>query len=292
MNMLAFVLGLLAVFYSRAASAQTFAAEPDEPSVLEEDPRRPEFDLEAPPTGSLWLAVTGAFRLADDADGAASQAHGMLVLGGSIDDVVKGGAVRRFQALAKTQPDEEQGASEPPAALLVARPRRQGTFARGCVRAAIEALGIAKEVDRLDDAATRARVSGLVPELRFRVARVVDEDQSLSPTEYDPERITASGGSSVWIEGRATFRLDRVVFADEEVAIERIRGERKKLEREIADDVVKSFAAWQRASAALETPDLDDEARARAEIDRAVEETRLDVLTNGWFSQNASKHRN
>jgi len=96
----------------------------------------------------------------------------------------------------------------------------------------------------------------------------------------------------VWIEGRATFRLERIVFADEEVAIERIRGERKKLEREIADDVVKSFAAWQRASAALETPDLDDEARARAEIDRAVEETRLDVLTNGWFSQNASKHRN
>jgi hypothetical protein len=128
-----------------------------------------------------------------------------------------------------------------------------------------------------------------VPELRLRVARVVDEDQSLSPTEYDPERITASGGSSVWIEGRATFRLERLVFADEEVALEKMRSERQKQEREIADDVLESFAAWQRANDRLGTPDLDDETRAKLDIDRVVAETRLDVLTGGWFAQNVDK---
>ena len=93
------------------------------------------------------------------------------------------------------------------------------------------------------------------------------------------------GGSSVWIEGRATFRLERLVFADEEVALEKMRGERRKLEREIADDVLKSFAIWQRATGSLSTPDIDDEIRAKLDIERVVEETRLDVLTNGWFTQ-------
>jgi hypothetical protein len=195
------------------------------------------------------------------------------MLGGSIDDVVKGTTARQHLALAKTQNDEPTASRDHADAP---RPQPRGVLARGCVRAAIEAAGVARELERLDDASMRARVSGLVPELRLRVARVVDEDQSLSPTEYDPERITASGGSSVWIEGRATFRLERLVFADEEVALEKMRGERRKLEREIADDVLKSFAVWQRASSALATSDIDDETR-----------TKLDE-SSGWWKKRGS----
>jgi hypothetical protein len=287
MQALRLIIAMLILWSPTVSLAQPSASEPEEPSVLEEDPRRPELEVDSPPTGSLWLALTGAFRVADDDSGRASHAQGMLMLGGSIDDVVKGTSVRQHLALAKTQSDEPSPPRD--AVPEEPRPRPRGPLARGCVRAAIEAAGIARELDRIDDASTRARVSGLVPELRLRVARVVDEDQSLSPTEYDPERITASGGSSVWIEGRATFRLERLVFADEEVALEKMRGERHKLEREIADDVLRSFAIWQRASGSLATPDIDDETRAKLDIERVVEETRLDVLTNGWFSQNVEK---
>lgn len=279
-TLLAAVLMLLAPTVSLAQAIET-----DEPSLLEEDPRRPELDPEAPPVAGLWLAVTGAFRMADDDDGAASQAQGMVMLGGTIDDVVKGTTVRQHVALAKTQTDEPAPPRDLP--REEPRPTARGPLARGCVRAAIDAAGVAKELARLDDVSTRARVSGLVPELRLRVARVVDEDQSLSPTEYDPERITASGGSSVWIEGRATFRLERLVFADEEVALEKMRAERHKLERDIADDVLKSFALWQRASALLARADLDDETREKLEIELSVEQTRLDVLTDGWFTAHA-----
>ena len=287
MQALPFIIAVLVLLAPTQSLAQASASEAEEPSLLEEDPRRPELELEAPPTGSLWLTVTGAFRVADDDQGRASHAQGMVMLGGSIDDVVKGTTARQHLALAKTQNDEPT----PPRETTpdAPRPQPRGVLARGCVRAAIEAAGVARELERLDDASMRARVSGLVPELRLRVARVVDEDQSLSPTEYDPERITASGGSSVWIEGRATFRLERLVFADEEVALEKMRGERRKLEREIADDVLKSFAVWQRASSALATSDIDDETRTKLDIERVVEETRLDVLTNGWFAAHAEK---
>lgn len=287
MQALRLVIAVLVLWAPIEALAQAIAGEAEEPSVLEEDPRRPELELDAPPTGSLWLAVTGAFRVADDDSGRASQGQGMVLLGGSIDDVVKGTTVRQHLALAKTQSDEPAPPHDAPAEAH--RPQPKGPLALACVRAAIEAAGVPRELERLDDASTRARVSGLVPELRLRVARVVDEDQSLSPTEYDPERITASGGSSVWIEGRATFRLERLVFADEEVALEKMRSERRKLEREIADDVLKSFAAWQRASGALATPDIDDETRAKLDIERVVEETRLDVLTNGWFAEHVER---
>jgi len=287
MQALRLIIAIVILWAPTDSFAQASASEPEEPSVLEEDPRRPELEPESSPTGSLWLAITGAFRVADDDSGRASHAQGMVMLGGSIDDVVKGTRVRQFAALAKTQTDEPSPPRD--AAVEAPPPRPKGPLARGCVKAAIEATGIARELDRLDDASTRARVSGLVPELRLRVARVVDEDQSLSPTEYDPERITASGGSSVWIEGRATFRLERLVFADDEVALEKMRGERQKLEREIADDVLKSFAVWQRASGSLATPDPDDETRAKLDIERVVEETRLDVLTNGWFAANVDK---
>src|SRR5690606_41297240 len=56
---------------------------------------------------------------------------------------------------------------------------------------------------RLDALASRARTSALLPELRLRATRAVDESESLSPTEYDPLRRTASGGTSTWFEARS-----------------------------------------------------------------------------------------
>jgi hypothetical protein len=169
------------------------------------------------------------------------------------------------------------GAAQGPSAARQARPRHGQGGARR------RRLGPkAKRASR--GAATRARASGLVPELRLRVAHVVDEDQRLAPTEYDPERITASGGTSLWLEARATFQLDRLVFADDEIALERLRADRAKLEAELIDDVLKSLEAWMRAGAALESEIASEEERLRADVDEAVAEARLDALTAGWFS--------
>lgn len=267
------------------AFAEEPSAEPDE--AWTEDPRRAEPEAWAPPPAELWVDLSGSIGL--DEDG--TRAAGMIVLGGKFDVFTKTAETRRASnANAKAQRDdaeEEEAAPTAEAPAIVRSADRsigRGALVRGAVKAALAAAGSGSVAERLSDVATRARASGLVPELRVRVAHVVDEDQSLAPTEYDPERITASGGTSLWLEGRATFRLDRLVFADDEIAVERLRADRAKLERAIVDEVLDSFERWQRADAKLANPLTEPLERDRAEIDLAVEEARLDALTDGWFS--------
>jgi hypothetical protein len=147
---------------------------------------------------------------------------------------------------------------------------------------------MAERARDLDDLASRARYAGLLPELRLRLAHVLDEDQSLAPTEYDPERVTASGGTSLWIEGRATFRLDRLAFADDEVAIEKLRMDRERSVRATTEDVLRALEKWQRAEAAAADEALPEPDRIRAEVDAAAASAVLDVLTDGWFSSPAA----
>lgn len=273
---------------------QVAAAQSVDDEAWTEDPRRAEPETYGPPPAKLWLSFVGSLGL----DGVDERAAGMILLGGKFDSTLKMPEVRSSAAESAkvveptedpsptTPLDDEEGPTMPRAAPVV--PSR-GKLARGAVRAAIAAAG-SKAVDvRYDDAATRARASGIIPEVRLRVAHVVDEDQALSPTEYDPERVTASGGTSLWFEGRATFRLDRLVFADDEIAIERLRADRAKLEQNLAEDVLRTFEIWQRAEAALASELTEPEQRDKAEIDAAVAEARLDAWTDGWFSRASSK---
>ncbi|MBK6518266.1 MAG: hypothetical protein IPM79_17970 [Polyangiaceae bacterium] len=263
------------------------AEDPEEPALWEDDPRPVELEPERGPLADLWIGLTGTLAF----DDVSTQVGAMLVLGGKLDAPLEVRGTRAHAArFAKTGPAEKEPppilaveAQPTPLAPLRARPRL-GKLARGTVKAALAAAGSAESEARLSGAATRARASGLVPELRLRVAHVVDEDQRLAPTEYDPERITASGGTSLWLEARATFQLDRLVFADDEIALERLRADRAKLEAELIDDVLKSLEAWMRAGAALESEIASEEERLRADVDEAVAEARLDALTAGWFS--------
>src|SRR5690606_33800397 len=102
--------------------------------------------------------------------------------------------------------------------LPLVRPRD----ARAAISAALEEAGVPLAHAQLDDLDSRARWSGLMPRLRLRATRLVDESSSLSPTSYDANRTTESGGTSLWLEARATFQLDRLVFADEELRILRM----------------------------------------------------------------------
>ena len=98
-----------------------------------------------------------------------------------------------------------------------------------------------------------ARVGALARAAAARDA-ARDQTQALSPTEYDPGRVTASGGASFWLEARATWRLDRLVFADDEVALERVRDERAAARQKLVDRVLDLLFAWQRALAVRDDP--------------------------------------
>jgi hypothetical protein len=74
-------------------------------------------------------------------------------------------------------------------------------------------------------------------------------------TVYD---YTQTGGADLLLEARATWTLDRLVFADEELGIERL---------------------------------TEAEARDRAELERFEAEAALDVLTGGWFAAEIARRR-
>jgi hypothetical protein len=292
---LTFVAALLSVARARAADAE--AELPSFGLLLRDEEPLPE----APPpraAAPLWIALGASAQR----DPERTSFGGLLLVGLPLDRLWerrRGPAVSA--AIAETprlKPapagDRPSDASPPPASrpprpipLLVAP-----TAARAAVRAALrEARLVAPDAD-LDALASRARSASLLPELRLRAMRLVDEDESLAPTEYDPARTTASGGTSLWLEARATWRLDRLVFADDEVAIERLRGERAAAQRKLAERVLEALAAWQRALARGADDARSPEERRDDALEVASRAAELDVLTGGWFSGMLEKREN
>lgn len=157
------------------------------------------------------------------------------------------------------------------------------TLARACVSAAWRAAGVATMAD-LDSMCARARTSGLLPEARFRASRSWDRGQKLTPTDSDPYRLQDSTSATQWLEGRLTWRLDRLVFADEEVAVEKLRAQRAQQRAQVAGKVLAALFEWQRARRAAEDAGLTDAERGEAWIRASEAEAALDVLTGGWFS--------
>lgn len=157
--------------------------------------------------------------------------------------------------------------------------------ARDAVEAALRRAKLADADARFDALARRARGAAALPELRLRVVRTVDQGQTLSPTEYDPQRTTASGGSSLWLEARATWRLDRLVFADEEVALERMRHERAEARARLTAQVLRVLFEWQRALALADNPAGSPEENLAARLKALEAAAELDLLTGGWLTK-------
>ncbi|WP_434042849.1 MULTISPECIES: hypothetical protein [Sorangium] len=158
-------------------------------------------------------------------------------------------------------------------------------MARAAVEAALRQARLLDPGARIDALASRARTSSLLPELRLRVSRLVDEAENLAPTEYDPARRTASGGTSLWLEARATWRLDRLVFVDEEIALERLRRERAELQTKLTARVIELLFAWQRAVALAADPGRSPEEHRAATLEALEAEASLDLLTGGWMTR-------
>ena len=155
--------------------------------------------------------------------------------------------------------------------------------AREAVDAALRRAGLAEPGSRVEALATRARRAAALPELRLRALRTLDTGDALSPTSYDPYRITQTTGASTWLEARATWKLDRLVFADEEVALERMRHDRAEAQARLTKHVLEILFAWQKALALADNPSASPEESLSARLKALEAEVELDLLTGGWF---------
>jgi hypothetical protein len=185
-----------------------------------------------------------------------------------------------------TRPDADEPPAEPPekpalSAALLAR------LASDAVRAALRTHGVSQRRSELEGLATRARFSAALPELRLRAVRSNDESQRLAPTLDDPERYTLTGGNDLLLEASATWKLNRLVFADEEIAVERLALEREKSTEKLSERVLERLFDWHRALSTLAS--ADPKRRGRLELDRIEAEVELDVLTGGWFGETARR---
>ncbi len=132
---------------------------------------------------------------------------------------------------------------------------------------------------RADELGRRARLAGLVPQLKFAARRGVQQDQSSTSTLSD-DRTNASLGDDLTLEAGLTFQLDRLVFAPEQVRLLAVARWLASDRRKLIEDVVRLYyrrvrLLAERASAATEDATLD--------ADVAEVEALLDAYTNGAF---------
>ena len=157
---------------------------------------------------------------------------------------------------------------------------------RRLLRAALQRNADESVEERLSSLGARARAAAVLPELTLRGARSTDQSLRLSPNGSYVSDYTQTGGAGLIFEARATWKLDRLVFADEELHVERLRIQRERVRERVVELLLKHLFAWQRARgrllAALDTLGDDERAELEAELDSA--RAALDVLTDGAFS--------
>ncbi len=173
---------------------------------------------------------------------------------------------------------------EPPEPPAPPAPRLTPRLARGAIRHALREAGYLNLRSRLASLAARARSSAALPEVGLRTLHSSGQTLRLTPTSDDPYRYTQAGTSELALEARLTWHLDRLVFAGEEVPVERLQHERDAAERHLIDYVLQRLLTWQRGRSRAADPNLDPDQRQTAELEALGAAVELDVLTGGWFS--------
>jgi hypothetical protein len=89
----------------------------------------------------------------------------------------------------------------------------------------------------------------------------------------------------LWLEARLTWRLDSAIFARDEVAIMRLRAQRREDDARLASEVLDALVEWRKSCLVLDGALALPEERDAASIRQFGAVARLDVLTDGWFSR-------
>lgn len=162
-------------------------------------------------------------------------------------------------------------------------------FARATVAEALRQLGTQSALGELDSMAARSRASASLPEVRLGAGTSRDESLRLTPTVSDPARFTRDGGRDLWMEARLTWHLDRAIFNDDEIAIERLEAQLREDRARLTREVLDALLDWQRARLLLASEPLLPEERVAAELAELGATLRLDVATAGWFSREVTR---
>lgn len=179
------------------------------------------------------------------------------------------------------KPESRAMASAPRRPLIRVTP----ALAKRVVVAALRHHGYKAQEARLLSLSSRAKTSALLPEVRLRALRSTDEQLRLTPVLEDPYRYTQAGGEDLLFEARLTWRLDRIAFADEELAVERIRHQREQAKAKLTERVLKALVAWQEARLKLQDELLSDEDWASASMQELEAALELEILTGGRFTE-------
>jgi hypothetical protein len=238
----------------------------------------------SPNPAGFWLSFSGEYRVGTWQ----REWSAFLSLNVPLDRVAAPRVMSDAPGLAEEPPKKtnDPAATPPtapdalqlPAALLTPR------LARGAVRHALAEAGYLNTRARLASLGTRARSSAALPEVGLRTSHTSGQTLRLTPTNDDPYRYVQAGTSELSLEARLTWHLDRLVFASEEVHIERLQHERDAAERRLIDYVLERLVQWRRGLVRAADPNLEPDARETAELEAVAAAVELDVLTGGWFS--------
>jgi len=218
---------------------------------------------------------------------------GLFALEIALDRLASPRAMRVEPSVAEGPPKKEAEPAPAPApevapaepARAAPAPRLKTRHAPGYLQHPHASAGYLRARSRLVGLTARSRSSAVLPELRLRTLRSSGQTLRLTPTSDDPYRYTQAGTSELAIEARLTWHLDRLVFADEEVSLERLQIERDAAERRLIDYVLERLELWQRGKARAADPNSEPEPREMAELSAIAAAVELDVLTDGWFSE-------
>ena len=245
-----------------------------------------------------WISLGGFFRVFQDG----TEDAGVLVIAGvAFDRIARGRRETSAEAIADGTAKPQPGPAPPPPAPSPPpspEPPRESdgivvtpAVARRAVTAAWRTAGLGVNDARIDSMIARARSSAALPEARFRAMRVFLLDGAQpSIIPIDSTSYTSTEPTLV-LEGRLTWRLDRLVFADDEPSLERLRLEQKDARSKIAGKVLDALFQWQRAWLALQSVKPGSRESTDATMRLIEAEAGLDVMTGGWFGAWAAEVR-
>lgn len=244
----------------------------------------------SPKPAGLWVSFGAHYRLST----LQREWGGFFALNLPLERFAAPRMVRAEPGLAEPPPKKEAAPVPlapppvPPATAPTPAPRANPVsplLARRTVYRALSTSGYLLARARLASLSGRARGSAALPELGLRTLHSNGQTLRLTPTSDDPYRYTQAGTSDLLFEARLTWHLDRLIFADEEVSIERLQNDRDAAERRLVDRVLEVLGHFQHGRKLAADPLADPEVREAAELEAIGALVELDVLTGGWFSQ-------
>jgi hypothetical protein len=241
-----------------------------------------------------WVSVGGFWRTLESG---IKDVGLLLVAGVAFDRLDRGqrqGSSMAFVSEGTKPPPTPQPTMTPVAAVVVPEPSQvvvTPAVARRAVQAAWRKAGLGADDARVDSMIARARASAALPEARFRAMRVFLLDGSQSTVVPIDTSTYGTEGATLVLEGRLTWRLDRLLYADDEPSLERLRLDREDARSKVAGRVLDALFQWQRAWLAVHKATPGTREATDATMRLIESEAGLDVMTGGWFGAWAAEVR-